>query len=327
MNQTVLVVIILLAIAGAVALYVLHRRSSATAKTVSSLGARVDNAATKVENVAAKVAAVPSLVAQHVDAAFKAKARPIVATTAEPVPAPAPAPAAPAASAAVEPPPATVAPAASPAAPAPSAGGGGTVELDIWPQVIEVDGVHLLASAPINPNWKIDDETRAYDSPTSYLGEPSNGGKCKPPQPLRSPAGYPLFYALGAGNAPVGAPRVLYGDTSYPDDAAVAAAIAAKASDDQAHDIAAAAAANQVFAGPVPVSALAKDDLRFLWWANANPATPKLHNWAYTVLSGSRRDIQVALASVSADIAWLRHYDPATYSGVLRSYYDAAVKA
>lgn len=196
-----------------------------------------------------------------------------------------------------------------------------------WPQVVEVDGVHMLADAPINPAFKLDATTKAYDNAHSYLFDPSNGSKCNPPQPTRSPAGFPLFYAIGANNAPVGEPRVLYNGQTFADDAAVASYITALATAHAADDVSAAAAAAQTFAGPVPVSALTKDDLRFLWWADANPATPKLHNWAYTVLSGSRREIQVALASVSEDISWLRSYDATKYQGVLRSYYDAAPKA
>lgn len=335
MNTEMIILVAAIAVA-AILFYVQHRRNKGTVAVTTEL--------------AGAIKAVPSLVASHVElatGALKAKVdaattvlradiakavgsaatptSPAQATHAAPAPvdtrsaapdAPAPAPAAPVPTIG-EPPPASVA-----ASPQPS-GGSGTE----WPQVIEVDGVHLLAGAPINPSFKFDAQTKAYDNAHSYLFDPSNGAKCVPPQPTRSPAGYPLFYAIGAGNAPVGPARVLYNGNTFPDDAAVAAYIAAVAAARAAGDVAAAAAAAQVFAGPVPLTALTKSDLEFLWWATSNAATPKLHNWQFDVLSGSRVAIQQALASVSGDIAWLRKYDAAGYKGVLRSHYDAAVKA
>lgn len=79
--------------------------------------------------------------------------------------------------------------------------------------------------------------------------------------------------------------------------------------------------------GPVPVTSLSLADLRFLWWATINPATPQMHNWEYTVLSGTHAQIQEDLATVGLNVAWLRHFDPTAYVGLLRPYYDAAVKA
>lgn len=156
--------------------------------------------------------------------------------------------------------------------------------------------------------------------------ELSNGGKANPPQPTRSPAGYPLEYALGANNEPIGAARVLYGGQTFANDAEVAAYVSAVATGHAAQDAAAAAAAAYVYSGPVPVASLGVDDLRFLWWATMNAATPKMHNWEYAVLSGSRAAIQQAMNSVGNNLHWEAGYAPTQYAGVLRSYYDAAVK-
>lgn len=339
MNTEMIILVAAIAVA-AILFYVQHRRNKGTVAVTTEL--------------AGAIKAVPSLVASHVELATGAlKAKVDAATTvlradiakavgaaaaptstaqathhASPAPvdtpsaapdAPATPPAAPAASVAAAPPPVAAAP-----SPEPSTAGGGT---DTWPQVIEVDGVHLLAAAPINPAFKFDPQTKAYDNAHSYLFDPSNGGKCVPPQPTRSPAGYPLFYAIGAGNAPVGPARVLYNGQTFDDDAAVASYIAAVAAAHTADDASAAAAAAQVFAGPVPVATLTHADLQFLWWATINPATPKMHNWEYTVLSGSRAAIQQAMATIGNNVAQMRGYDAAKYGGVLRSYYDEALKA
>lgn len=156
--------------------------------------------------------------------------------------------------------------------------------------------------------------------------ELSNGGKANPPQPTRSPAGYPLEYALGANNEPIGPARVLYGGQTFANDAEVAAYVQAVAAGHAAQDAAAAAAAAYVYSGPVPVASLGVDDLRFLWWATMNPATPKMHNWEYAVLSGTRAAIQQAMNSVGNDLHWAAGYNASAYAGVLRSYYEAAVK-
>ena len=79
--------------------------------------------------------------------------------------------------------------------------------------------------------------------------------------------------------------------------------------------------------GPVPVASLSLADLRFLWWATINPATPKMHNWEYTVLSGTRLQIQEDLATVGLNVSWLRGFQPDAYHGILRNYYDEALKA
>lgn len=89
---------------------------------------------------------------------------------------------------------------------------------DPYPRVVTVDGARFMLSAPVNPLWKPSQYGRMFGQRT-VLPEPSNA---QPGQPLRSPAGYPLVYGVGA-------PRLLYGDSSFADDAKVAEYIAAVA--------------------------------------------------------------------------------------------------
>jgi hypothetical protein len=95
-----------------------------------------------------------------------------------------------------------------------------------WPHLITVDGIQIMADAPINPNWKAPMLAHMVDTAGHFGFEPSNGNKAVPPQPLRSAAGYPLKYALAQGGAVVGTPSVLYGEESFNSDAEVAAYIA-----------------------------------------------------------------------------------------------------
>jgi len=62
-----------------------------------------------------------------------------------------------------------------------------------------------------------------------FVSDPSNGDRVG--LPLRSPAGYPLYYAIGADSngkpIAVGTPSVCYGDSQFNTDAEVAQYIAA----------------------------------------------------------------------------------------------------
>jgi hypothetical protein len=103
---------------------------------------------------------------------------------------------------------------------------------DTWPKYIRVrysadpdgPGVQIKIFEPLNPDYEPSQTMWMFGNQTgTFVSDPSNGASCTPPQPLRSPAGFPLFYARGAGNAPVGKPRVFFGETTYVDDADVLA--------------------------------------------------------------------------------------------------------
>ena len=129
-----------------------------------------------------------------------------------------------------------------------------------------------------------------------------------PPAPVAAP---PQPSAGGSGTTPAVDPAAHASDQFY------AAALAAKAAQQQ----------NEAYSGPVPASSLQEPDWKFLWWATINPATPKMHNWEYVVLSGSRAEIQQGLAHIGNDVARMRGYDATKYTGVLRAPYDKAVAA
>jgi len=126
-----------------------------------------------------------------------------------------------------------------------------------------------------------------------------------------APPAAPAPSAGGSGTTPAPDPAAHASDQFY------AAALAARAAQQQ----------NEAYNGPIPAASLQEADWRFLWWATINPATPKMHNWEYTVLSGTRAEIQQGLAHIGNDVARMRGYDATKYTGVLRSHYDEAVKA
>lgn len=102
-----------------------------------------------------------------------------------------------------------------------------------WPHMITIDGINIMADADINPAWKATIMSKIIAGAFSgkdggaladhYVFDPSNGKKIG--QPVRSPAGFPLFYAI-AGNVSVGTPSVLYGELSFNSDAEVAEYVA-----------------------------------------------------------------------------------------------------
>lgn len=131
----------------------------------------------------------------------------------------APTPAAPAnPPVAVDPPPATTAAAASPAQPA--AGGGGTETP--YPKIVAVHGVNMRLDAPVSADYRPSMTAWIFGhQANTFVGEPSNGAKVG--MPLRSAAGYPLFYAIGGDGKVVGTPSVLQGDQQFNSDAEVTA--------------------------------------------------------------------------------------------------------
>lgn len=266
----------------------------------------------KRDKIKAKLSSATSTVAADVKAVEAkvvpyAKSLAVVGTTAEP------APAAPAASVAVAPPP-TAAPTGSPSAPAVTVGGGGTG----WPQVVEVDGIKVMAFEPINPLWRA--STMAHimvKGGAGYVNEPSNGGLCVPPQPRRTAAGYPLHYALGAGNVAVGSPKIVFGDMDFDTDAEVAAFLANEPARLAAGDAAAQAAANRVLTGPVPAASLTAEDWKFAWRYSDEPGHGA---WIAATLSGPWLMIRQQLSLYGNNPGLLRSFDMTKYAGVLRQY-------
>lgn len=107
--------------------------------------------------------------------------------------------------------------AATPLPPAPAA-----PDAAAWPHLIVVQAplgpVTIMASAPLNPLFQPSLNAAIFGSQGHYIFDPSNGDKVG--QPLRSAAGFPLFYAIAAGQV-VGTPSVLFGDQSFNSDAEV----------------------------------------------------------------------------------------------------------
>ena len=92
-----------------------------------------------------------------------------------------------------------------------------------WPRLITVDGVQLMAEAPINPAWKVSQWTHIFAAPPNHAFEPSNGGLTG--SPLRSGAGFPLVYAQApdghGGLLNIGTPAVNYAGIAFNSDAEV----------------------------------------------------------------------------------------------------------
>lgn len=224
-------------------------------------------------------------------------------------------PDAPAAPSPAAPAPVTEAPPPAPvAAPPQPSGGSGTG----WPQLVTVDGIKVMAFEPLNALWRA--STMAHvmaKGGAGYVNDPSNGGLCVPPQPRRSADGYPLRYALGAGNAPVGAPEIVFGDMTFDSDAEVAAFLADEPARLAADDAAAQAAANRVLTGPVPASSLTDEDWKFAWWYSDQPGHGA---WISATLSGPWLEIRQQLSIYGNNPGLLRHFDGHAYAGVLRQY-------
>lgn len=90
-----------------------------------------------------------------------------------------------------------------------------------WPQIITVDGVRIMAKAPINPAWKQSMTARMFGTQgNSYVWDPANGDEANPPMPLRSQAGFPIRYTIANGHV-VGTGTILYGDNGFNSDAEI----------------------------------------------------------------------------------------------------------
>lgn len=106
-----------------------------------------------------------------------------------------------------------------------------------WPRVVEVAtpwglSVKVNLAAPVSPLW-YPGLMASVVGQNGVLNEPSNGGQGVPPLPLRSEAGFPLFYAL-AGGKPIDTPSVCVGDQTFNSDAAAKDYLARVAADEAA---------------------------------------------------------------------------------------------
>lgn len=298
-------VLILVAALGGIYLYWKRRKANAAVASSTS-----DVLKAHLQAVSAAVATSAAETKAHTNAMGTVLMTEIKKLAAVVAPSHAPAPAAPAPPAASGDPPAS----AVPAAPVAS----GPVAVAEWPHLITIDGINVMAKAPLNPAWKASSAGHIFGSQAGWVYDPSNGDKAVPPQPLRSAAAYPLKYALGAGGVVVGTPSVLYGDQSFNSDAEAETFIAkigtgyeaALAARDEA-------AANQVYTGPVPVASLTLADKMYLDWLSHQPGKT---NIAYQVLSGTALAIRQAINDVGNEPAMMQGYSPATYSGPLKQY-------
>ena len=97
-----------------------------------------------------------------------------------------------------------------------------------YPRTETFVGAQFYLKAPLNPNWQPSQYARMFGQ-RMILQDPSNA---ESGQPLRSPAGYPLVYLIPGKPA-----RVLYGESTFKDDAEVehfrAAAAASQAGAEQ----------------------------------------------------------------------------------------------
>lgn len=90
-----------------------------------------------------------------------------------------------------------------------------------WPRIIVVDGVRIMAKAPINPDWKPSMIARILGTQgATFVADPANGDEATPPQPLRSGLGFPIRYTIIAGHV-VGTGTILFGDNGFNSDAEV----------------------------------------------------------------------------------------------------------
>lgn len=87
-----------------------------------------------------------------------------------------------------------------------------------YPREETVNGIRYMLKAPLNANYAGGMAATIF-SKGHVLFDPSNAPEG---YPLRSPANYPLSYAIGGDGKPVGAARVLFNGNTFADDAAVA---------------------------------------------------------------------------------------------------------
>jgi hypothetical protein len=90
---------------------------------------------------------------------------------------------------------------------------------EVYPRVVEFDGAKFNLYRPINPKWKPSQAAKMFGK-YHVLNDPSlettpNG------YPSRSPMGYPLVYPFVKDGKPYKDAVILFGENTYPNDAAV----------------------------------------------------------------------------------------------------------
>jgi hypothetical protein len=79
--------------------------------------------------------------------------------------------------------------------------------------------VNIMADAPINSNWQPGGSAIVFGQGRAFLPEPSNGGQFG--LPLRTAAGYPLWYTKAGDGSVIGTPGVMFADEILNSDAEV----------------------------------------------------------------------------------------------------------
>ena len=93
----------------------------------------------------------------------------------------------------------------------------------VYPRLEVVHGVNMLLNAPLNPLYRPAMSAFIFGSGNHQVSDPSNGDQVG--MPLRSPAGFPLVYAIGSDGSGkkivVGTPSVYTEDHGFNSDAEV----------------------------------------------------------------------------------------------------------
>jgi len=89
-----------------------------------------------------------------------------------------------------------------------------------YPKLVTHRGVQYMLAAPLPATYENSIAAETFGKPPAVVRDPSNAPAG---YPYRSPGGWPLSYAIGAGGVPVGSPRMICGEQTFADDAEVAA--------------------------------------------------------------------------------------------------------
>ena len=103
----------------------------------------------------------------------------------------------------------------------------------IYPRLETIKGVQMMLSAPLNPLYRPSFYARLFGGQgQKFVADPSNAAEQENASlhlPLRSPAGFPLSYAIGWGDdgkrVVIGTPTVYNGDQAFNSDVEVMEAI------------------------------------------------------------------------------------------------------
>jgi hypothetical protein len=95
-----------------------------------------------------------------------------------------------------------------------------------YPKVVNFKGANFMLYRPINPKWEPSSYAKIFGKNGQVLEDPSL--KSTPDgYPSRSPAGYPLVYNFVKDKVPYRPAVIIFGEQTFPDDAAVEAYIKA----------------------------------------------------------------------------------------------------